>query len=104
LHVPWFRTPDGRKGVDGAIARITIDLPPGISEEQVTLTVGTAMPPPSHPLALITSVGEGGDPGTVSASVQFPQITGVDWVVSAVPEPATVALLALGALVVLARR
>jgi hypothetical protein len=105
LNVAWFRTPDGTVDVDGAVARIAITLPGGISAGDAVLTLGTTTPPASHPIRLLTSNGEdAAHPGSVSASVAHAQTTGIDWVVSAVPEPTSIALLVLGGLAMLRRR
>jgi hypothetical protein len=107
VNVSWFRTPDDGY-FDGAVARIVFDLPAGITTEELVVTSGTVTPPDSHPLVLVRSIGQmtpaGHDLGTVNASVMFPAVTGIDWVLSAVPEPASVGLVALGIVVLVSRR
>ena len=110
LNVAWFRPPNDPNSPDypgvysGAVARVAINLPAGVDSGSLVLTRGSATPPAGH-LALVTSVGAGNDIGTVNASVAFPGVTGLNWVVSfVVPEPASLSLLALGALAAFRRR
>jgi hypothetical protein len=102
LNVAWFRTPDGTTDVDGAVARIVVTWPLGGWGEP-RLTLGTTTPPPSHPVALLVSVGQGNDVGTVNASVMSPTVTGINWVLS-IPEPGTVALLGVLGVILVRRR
>lgn len=108
VNVAYFSSPPptiGSPAVDGAVFRISINLPAGISADQCILTPGTTTPPTSHPITLLTSVGgQGDDRGSVAATFDAPQVTGLNWVVSAIPEPASLALLVLGGLAAFRRR
>jgi hypothetical protein len=108
LDVAWFRTPEGRVDIDGAVARVAINLPAGVTDDQLLLTPGTVTPPASHPVVLVSSIGDpepgGHDPGTANASVMFPEISGIDWVLSAVPEPGAITMMLVAAAWVVRRR
>jgi hypothetical protein len=104
VNVAWYRTPDGRVDADGAVARVVIDLPPGIELDQLVLTSGTAIPPASAPIVLVRSIGVGGDAGTVNAGIGGEAVSGINWVLSAVPEPGALGLVLVGAFAVFLRR
>lgn len=111
LNVGWYKTPvdpadpEYVGAYSGAVARVAINLPAPYTAADVVLTVGTATAPAGNILMMKSTDPEGlGRPGTVNASQGFPGIAGGDWNLSVTPEPASLALLALGAIAAFRRR
>ncbi|MBI3847427.1 MAG: HYR domain-containing protein, partial [Planctomycetes bacterium] len=79
INVAFFASPPETAmspSVDGAIFRVALDLPAGVTNSQVLLYTGSA---PAGATVLFASAGSMGDIGTVSASFDVPTVSGLDW-------------------------
>jgi HYR domain-containing protein len=78
INVTWFASPPesaASPSVDGAIFRVALDLPAGVTNDQVLLYAGS--PPAGATVLFASSVPSGA--GTVSATFDVPTPVGLDW-------------------------
>lgn len=108
INAAWFASPPETStspSFDGYIARVALNVADVVA---LPLFEGFHVGAPSAatgPIIFQSSTDEN-IPGTVSASFDNPQISGLNWAVwyTLVPEPASLALLALGGLAAFRRR
>jgi hypothetical protein len=111
LNVAYFASPPEGKEFplrDGYIARISVDIS-GVTEipgypidDYANWGAGPIVPPGA--LVVLRSVPQTQQFGTVIATFDVPELSGLNWYLYYVPEPHSVALLTIGALFVLTRR
>ncbi len=105
LNVSWFRSPPANPdspSIDGAIARVAIDVSALLSRQPgAEFKVGN--PADATGPIIVASFTYEGMPGTVSVSFDDPEISGLDWAVWYIPEPASVALVLFAAVAVCRR-
>lgn len=96
LNLTWFYSPpmSDRYPSFGAVARVSLDVATLLDAHPGAEFVVGAPEDATGPIIFLSTTDEG-YPGTVSASWDNPQITGLDWAVWYVPEPASVVLLVL---------
>lgn len=105
VNVAFFASPPESASsptVSNYIFRVAMNIPAPYSDADVVIWTGSA--PSSHPVVLFSSSTDVGAAGTVSASFDNPAVLGINWGMSVVPEPASLALLSLGALALIRRR
>jgi hypothetical protein len=111
LNVAYFHTPpDTEFALDGYIARISVDISavsefPGYPINDYA-NWGAA-PIDAVPLAaviVLRSEPQITDFGTAMATFDYPQLTGLNWAMYYIPEPATLMLLTIGGAARLRRR
>ena len=104
LNVAWFASPpesSGAPSADGYVVRIAISAPGFDANVAGSVTLGGPTAPAGYGVRLATIRGfEDGTPapGWVNTTLDFPTLGGQDYYLWGVPEPASLALLAFGAL------
>ncbi|MCC6361056.1 MAG: hypothetical protein IT450_20130 [Phycisphaerales bacterium] len=96
INLTWFQSPPESDRVSGigAVGRVSLDVAALLEAHPAAEFVVGAPETANGPIIFLSTTDEG-TPGTVSASWNNPNITGVDWAVWYVPEPASVVLLVL---------
>lgn len=109
INIAWFASPPESStspSADGAVARVSLDVAGVMALPDFDGFVVGAPGAATGPIIFQSSTDDPNAAGTVSASFDNPTISGLDWAVwyNVIPEPASLALLALGGLVALRRR